>query len=271
MFGLTALLAEMVQYSFMRRAFVIGILVALSSSVLGVYLVLKNMSLIGDGLAHASFGGVAVGFLLNVDPVITAFIVAGLASFGINYLVTEKKTHGDSAIALALSTGMALAIIIIGVVGGFNADLFSYLFGSILSVSLNDIYLTAVVSLLVLSFFGLKYRSVLLINFNEELAKLEGIGVERIKYVLTFLVALSVVTAVRAVGILLVTGLFVVPPLTSLNVAKSYKSAVGLSVFFSVSGMVLGVFFSYLLDIPPSGSIIITLMVFYLLSVFASE
>ncbi len=265
------LLADFFHYDFMWKALLIGVMISASTSVLGVYLVLEKMSLIGDGLAHASFGGIALGFLFNVDPVLTAFAVAGIASFGINHLVTKERTHGDSAIALALSTGMALAVVIIGVVGGFNADLFSYLFGSILSISFNDIILTFVVSGGVVGFFVFKYDSILQMNFNEELAELNGVNTKRTKYVLTFLVALSVVTAVRAVGILLVTGLIVIPPLTALQIAKSYKNAVFLSFLVSMSGMFVGVFSSFALDIPPSGAIILSLILLFGISTLISE
>ncbi len=259
------------QYDFMWKALLIGLMISVSTSILGIYLVLEKMSLIGDGLAHASFGGVALGFLLNINPVWTAFLVAGLGSFGINYLVSRKKTHGDAAIALALSTGMAIAVVIIGIVGGFNADLFSYLFGSILSISFMDIGFTALVTFSVVCFFFLNYDSIIQMNFNEELAKLHGVKTSRVRYLLTFFVALSVVTAVRAVGILLVTGLIVIPPLTALQIAKSYKNAVILSVGVSVSGMTLGIFSAYALDIPPSGAIIITLIFLFVFSTFLSD
>lgn len=251
---------EYLQYPFMQRALLIGVLVATSTAVLGVYLVLQQLSLIGDGLAHASFGGIAIGFLFNVNPVAAALGAAVVASLGINRLIRTTRTYGDAAIAVAYAAGMATAIILIGYVGGFNADLFSYLFGSILSVSTMDLYLTGVVTAAVLGFTGYFYDDLLQMTFNDELAQLHGTNTAVAQYGMTVLVALAVVSAIRAVGILLVTALIVLPALTALQAASSFRAAIGGAVAVSVSAMVTGVFLAFAANLPPSGVIVAVML-----------
>lgn len=251
---------EHLQYPFMQRALVIGVLIAASTAVIGVYLVLQQLSLIGDGLAHASFGGVALGFLLGFDPLLGALGAAAVASLGINRLIRTTRTYGDAAIALTYSAGMAVAIILIGYSGGFNADLFSYLFGSILAVSTLDLVLAGTVTATVIGFVWYFYDDLLQMTFNTELAALHGANPAVVRYGMTILVALAVVTAIRAVGILLVTALIVIPALTALQVVSSFRTAVLGAVAVSVSATVTGIFLAFAFDLPPSGVIVTTML-----------
>jgi len=255
---------EVLQYDFVRNALFAGILVSLSTSLLGVYLILRRLSLIGDGLAHAAFGGIAVGFLFNVNPLLTALVFASLGSLGINRLMSKAKVYGDSAIALVLSAGMALAIVIIGYVRGFNANLFSYLFGSILSVGSQDLIMLGIVTFAVVGFILINYRSLLAATFNEEIAKIKGIRVNLLNSAMIVLTACAIVVAIRAVGILLVTGLLVIPPLTALLVASSFKRAMVYSLLFSVFSMVGGIILAFVLDLPPGGMIVLSMVVVFL-------
>lgn len=255
---------EFLQYDFVRNALFAGLLVSLSTSLLGVYLILRRLSLIGDGLAHAAFGGIAIGFLFNINPLLTALVFATLGSLGINRLISKAKVYGDSAIALVLSTGMALAIVIIGYVRGFNANLFSYLFGSILSVSKQDLLLLGIVTAAVVGFIVLNYRSLLAVTFNEEIAQIRGVKVQLLHSLLIVLTACAIVVAIRAVGILLVTGLLVIPPLTALLVAPSFKRAMVYSLLFSVFSMFLGVILAFSFDLPPGGMIVLSMVAVFL-------
>lgn len=259
---------EFLQYEFVRNALFAGFLVSISTSMLGVYLILRRLSLIGDGLAHAAFGGIAVGFLLGVNPLLTALIFSALGSLGINRLISKAKVYGDSAIALVLSSGMALAIVIIGYVRGFNANLFSYLFGSILSVSFSDLLMLFVVALATLGFIVLNYRSLLAVTFNDEIARVHGVRVSLLHNALIVLTACAVVVSIRAVGILLVTGLLVIPPMTSLLVSSSFRGAMVYSLLFSLFSMLLGVILAFLLDLPPGGMIVLSMVAVFLVVLF---
>jgi len=266
-----AAMIEFLEYGFMQRAFIAGILIALPTAMLGLLMVLRQLSLIGDGLAHASFGGIAIGLLLNVNPIAVALGVAGLSSLAIYRLIQGAKAEGDAAIALVLSFGMALAVTIIGYVRGFDTDLFSYLFGSILTVSSTDLWIIAGVTLLSVGFVTSFYRDLLHISFNENLARVQGVRVRRVNAALVILVAMAVVIAIRAVGILLVTALLVIPPLTALQLSDSFRSAMVYSVAISITGMVSGIFLAYSLDLPPSGIIVLVMIGFFLLSILPDE
>jgi len=251
---------EMLSYGFMQKAFLAGILISASTSLIGVYLILRRMSLLGDGLAHASFGGVAIGFLTGINPFLTALIFAAISSLGINKLVEEAKTYGDSAIAVILSLGMAIAVLIIGYVDGFGANLFSYLFGSILSISNQDLIIMTSVFLTISGAIYKYYSQLMIATFNQDFAKIQGIKITRLESAFTILAALAVVVSIRAVGILLVTALLVIPGLAALQISKSFKSTLLNAAIISETSMITGIYLSYILDLPPSGTIV-TLMI----------
>lgn len=262
---------EIFASEFMQRALLAGLMISVVTSVLGVFLVLKKLSLIGDGLAHASFGGVAVGFLLNINPFLTALVVAALGSVGIHRLMEKARTYGDSAIALILSAGMALAVVIIGYTGGFQADLFSYLFGSILTVSNTDLLIIGTVFVATLAYVGLFYRELVYTSFNTELARLHSNKTRLAENLFIILIALAVVISIRAVGILLVTALIVIPALTALHLAESFKNSLIISVFVSLISMFLGITLAYVLNLPPSGVIVVMLLGFFLMAYGVDE
>jgi len=254
---------EMLEYTFMQRALLAGVLISIPTALLGVYLVLKQLSLIGDGLAHASFGGIAAGLLLNVRPLLSALVFAVGASLGIDRLVREHRAEGDAAIALVYSFGMALAVTIIGYTDGFNAGLFNYLFGSLLSISGLDLVLMVSASTLVSGYVLLRCDEMVQLVFNEEVAAVHGFRTRIAGSILTLLVGLTVVVAVRAVGILLVTALLVVPPMIALQVSRSFREAMTLSVLSSMTAIVSGIMLAYRFDLPPSGVIVLLMIGLY--------
>ncbi len=257
---------DLLRYGFMHRAFIAGIFIAIITSFLGTYLVLRQLSLIGDGLAHASFAGVAVGFLFNMNPVYAMIAVAVAASLGIRRLVAKTRVYGDAAIALTYAAGMAVAVTIIGYARGFNANLFSYLFGSILSLGVQDLALIGGVTVIVVGFVVYFYDTLLLMGFNEDLARLQGTDIDIINQVMMVLVALSVVVGVRAVGILLVTALIVIPPMTALQLSDSFREAMAVGVGSSVTAMIAGITIAFYADLPPSGTIVLTMLGMFLLA-----
>lgn len=262
---------EILSYPFMQRALLGGLLIAISCSLLGVFLVLRRLSLLGDGLAHASFGGVALGLLLKINPLYTALGFAIIASLGIDKLVKRIKLYGESAIALVLATGMSFALIIIGFAQGFNYNLFSFLFGSILTINYNDIYLLIGLLILILIFFKLFYKDLIYSTFNEDIARVRKKRVDLVNRIFIVLTAITIVLSIRAVGILLISALLVIPALIGLRLAKSLKITLLISTIASILGIYLGVYFSYLFNLPAGGTIVMSLVVLFIISIIIPQ
>jgi len=262
---------EILSYDFMQRALLGGLLIGISSSLIGVFLVLRRLSLLGDSFAHASFGGVALGFVLNINPLITAILFVGIASLGIDKLVNKMKMYGDAAIALFLSFGMALAIILIGFANKMNSSIFSYLFGSILTISFFDIFLMAILLLLIFLFYYFNYNNLLYSTFNNEMAIVRDKKTVIIDKLFIILSAITIVISIRAVGILLISALLVIPTIIALRFSKSFKLTLILSSIFSVIGIYIGIFISYLSLIFNSSSIVMSLVIIYLISLIITN
>ncbi|MDD5337281.1 MAG: metal ABC transporter permease [Candidatus ainarchaeum sp.] len=253
---------EILQYSFMQNALIAGVLIAVICSVMGVFLVLRRMSLIGDGLAHISFGGIAAGFFFGVYPLLSALIFAVLAAFGIERL-KKMKVYGDAAIAIFFSFGLALGVVIISFSKGFTADLFSYLFGSILAVSAADLVFILALGLATMAVIWAFYKELLYITFDEDSARASGIAVERVNMLLIILTAMAVVIAMRIVGILLVSSFIVIPASIALLLCKNFRQAMLVSVAIGISSSILGLFASYYLDLAAGGAIVLVLVALF--------
>jgi len=258
---------EVLQYEFMQRALIGGFLIGLSTALIGVFLVLKRLSLLGDSFAHASFGGIALGFALNINPLLTALGFVTLASLGIDRLVNKLKLYGDSAIALVLSFGMAFALILIGISDNLNSNIFSYLFGSILTISQFDLYIMFCVLILILVFYYFNYKNLMFSAFNRDVAIVRNNKIKLVDKIFVVLSAITVVISIRAVGILLISALLVIPTLIALRLSNSFKQTLVFASISSVIGIYLGIFFSYFFDIPAGGTIVMSLIGLFLLSV----
>jgi zinc transport system permease protein len=256
---------EILEYGFMQNALIAAILVSISTSIIGFFLVQKKLSMLGDGLAHASFGGIAIGLLFGLNPLISAMSVAILGAIGIEKFIEKIKSHGDAAIAIVLSTGMALAITIISFVKGFNVNLFSYLFGSILSINHNDLLLLLISTAIVVITIVLIRKGLILTILDSDLARLNGVNVKLIGYIIAILSAIVVVISIRAVGILLITGLIAIPAITSLINSKSLKQALIETVLISTFSSIGGIFLAFYLDLAPSGLIILLMIAIFIL------
>ncbi len=242
----------------MQKALLGGIAIALCCGLIGPFLVLRRLSLLGDGLAHLAFGGVALGLLLGINPLISALITVVAGSFWVRSLV-KKNVYGDAAIALLLSFGVGLGIVIIGIVRGFNTSLYSYLIGSVLALNVTDIVLAFTLLAATILFMTFFYKDMFHLTFNEELAQISRKRAPLANILFTALVAMVVVISIRAVGILLVSALLVIPTLISLNISKSFNQTVILSSLSALVAVLVGILFSFLVDIPPSGSIVLLL------------
>src|SRR5512137_2389764 len=220
-------IGEILSYGFIQRALIAGSLIAVLCSVLGVFLVLRRLSLIGDGLAHVTFGGVAVALLLRVTPPLVTLAAIPLvlaASLGILRLADRARIYGDTAIGIASAAGIAGGILIASVAGGFNVDLFSYLFGNILAVSPVELALCAGLFLVVLAVVIAFYPQLFALTFDEELARTAGVRTERLNALLVLLTAVAVVLAMKVVGILLVSALLILPAATALQLARGFRT-----------------------------------------------
>ena len=241
----------------MHRALIAGIAIAILCSVVGLFLVLRRYSLFGDAIAHSSFGGVAVGLLAGIYPLWTAYVVSIVSALVITRVKDRFNISGDASIAVLLSSGIAVGLVIIGLSGGFTLDIFSFLFGSILLVSVDDVILILALTGGILIVVLLLFRELLYSTFNEEQAKVSGIPVEKINYLIVFMAGLTVVTSIQLVGVLLISALFVIPNVSAIMYGKGFKKTALISVSFSVFSVVAGIFISYFFDITPAGTIVL--------------
>jgi len=248
---------EILTYSFMHRALISGIAIAILCSVVGLFLVLRRYSLFGDAIAHSSFGGIALGLLAGVYPLWTAYGVSIVSALIITRIKDKYNISGDASIAVLLSSGIAVGLVIIGLSGGFTIDIFSFLFGSILLVSVDDTILILALTGIILIIILLLYRPILYSTFNEEQAKVSGISVEKINYLIVFIAGITVVTSVQLVGVLLISALFVIPNVTAIMYGKGFKQTAIISMSFSVFSVVVGILISYIFDITPAGTIVL--------------
>ena len=263
-------LSSILNYEFVQRAFLGGILIAVIASILGVFLVLRRFSLIGDGLSHVTFGSVAVVMLLGVSPVyitLAALPLVMLSSLAILKLTQSKHIQGDAAIGIVSSIGIAAGIILASLSGGYNLDLFSYLFGNILTVTHTEILLSLIVLFTVIATIVLFYDELLALTFDEELALTMGVKTKRINMILFLLTAIAAVLAMKVAGIMLVSAMLIIPPLTALQLSLGFRMTMIASVLFSILSVTFGLIIAFVLNLPAGGTIVL-LNIFFLLLVF---
>ena len=248
---------EILTYTFMHRALISGIAIAILCSVIGLFLVLRRYSLFGDAIAHSSFGGIALGLLAGVYPLWTAYGVSIISALIITKIKDRYNISGDASIAVLLSSGIAAGLVIISFSGGFTIDIFSFLFGSILLVSVDDTILILALTGIILIVILLLYRQILYSTFNEEQAKVSGIPVEKINYLIVFMAGITVVTSIQLVGVLLISALFVIPNVTAIMYGRGFKQTAIISMSFSIFSVVVGILVSYIFDITPAGTIVL--------------
>lgn len=257
------------EYDFIIRGLIAGIVIAVVAPVIGIFLVLRRYSLIADTLAHVSLAGIALGLLLNINPLITATIATIASSTIIDKLRRSKKIYGESALALFLSGSLALAVILIGLSHGFNANLFSYLFGSIVTVSNIDILTVVTLAVIVLVSISILAKELIYLTFDEESAQVSGLRVNLLNAIFMILAAITISLAIPIVGILLISALLVIPVITALQFRKTFLPTILIAQIIAVSSVILGVLSSFYLNLPPGGTIVIfTLIIFALVEVF---
>ena len=260
-------LINFLQYSFIQKAFFAGSFVAIICAALGLFLVLRKMSLIGDGLSHVSFGAIALGVFFGIYPYYLAIPLVMIASLLILKICEKAKIYGDAAIGIVSAIGIASGVILASVSKGFNVDLFSYLFGNILAINNTELILLVILSLAVLTTIYFYYWDLFSATFDEEYAKTTGIKINFINSLLTILTALTVVLSIKVVGIMLVSALLILPSVTALQIAKGFKTAIFIGAIVSVISVILGITLSFFLDLPTGATIVMINVLFFGLAV----
>jgi len=248
---------EILSFGFMQNAIISGIAISLVCSTVGLFLVLRKYSLFGDALAHSAFGGVALGLFLGVYPLWAAYVVSILSALALTKIRQKFDISGDAIIAILLSSGIAIGIVLISLSGGFSIDIFSFLFGSILLVSMENVIIVLGLCAAIFIILITGYKKFMYITFSEEQAQVSGIQVQKLNYLLIAIAGITVVTSMQLVGVLLVSALFVIPNVTAMMFKRSFKQTIILSMSFSVFSTVAGIMISYPLDIAPSGMVVL--------------
>jgi zinc transport system permease protein len=256
------------QYQFVEKAIIAGLFLGIVCAVLGVFLVLRKMSLIGDGLAHISFGAIALGILFGVYPLIIAIPFVIIASLIIYFLTRKHIIEGDAIIGILASLGLATGVILSSIATGFNIDIFSYLFGNILSITQSELIFVIIGSILVLSIIILFYQEFMAISFNPEQAKISGLSVSTLDILFSIITAITVIMSIKLAGALLVSALLILPASSSLQIAKSFQNTIILSVIIALISIILGIIISFIINIPTGATIVvINSIIFFLILV----
>ena len=254
---------EIFQYSFMIRAFIAGTVIAVAAPLIGNFLVIRRFSLIADTLSHMALVGVAIGMLTGTQPLLVTIGVTVVAALLIEKLRSNRNIAAESILAMFLPGGLALALVLISLAHGFNANLFNYLFGSITTVQENELWLVVGLGLAtVFTVVGL-YKQLLAAALDEDSAKVGGVKVELVNSVLMILTAVTVSLSMRIVGVLLIGALMVIPGVTAMHVARSFAQTMYLAVGFSIAAVLIGLFGAYYLNVPAGAAIVLlSLLIF---------
>lgn len=275
----TIMISGLLQYEFLQNAFLTGMIIGVIAPLLGVFIVVRRLSLIADALSHVTLAGIAASLLLEkkfmvfsgLNPLYMgmAFSVGG--SLFIEKLRTVYKHYQELAIPIILSGGIGLGVIFISLADGFNTDLFSYLFGSVSAVSRADLWTILIISILVIALVVLLYKELFLLSFDEEYAKATGIAAKTLHFVFIVMVALVIAASMRIVGILLVSSLMTLPVAASIRFAKGFKQTIFYSILFGEVSVLGGLFLSYYLDLAPGGTIVMIAVLILVLAIWLKK
>jgi zinc transport system permease protein len=247
----------MLRFEFMRLAFASGAIVGLLAPAVGFFLVQRRMSLIGDGIGHVAFAGVALGYLIGVSPVATALVAAVAGAVAIEWLRARRHTAGDQALALVFYTGLAAGVVLVSAAGALNVDLFAFLFGSILTVTRADLVLVGVLGTAGLAVVGLLYRAFAGVVLDEEGARVAGVPIAALNVTIAALAAVTIAVSMRIVGLLLIAALMVLPVIAAGRLAWSMRSTLLLAMAIGLGSVLVGLTAAYYGDMPPGGTIVL--------------
>ncbi|KKS93133.1 MAG: ABC-type transporter, integral membrane subunit [Candidatus Collierbacteria bacterium GW2011_GWB1_44_6] len=257
---------EIFQYGFAVRGLEAGLIIGLIAPLIGMFLVLRRYSLIADTLAHVSLAGIAMGFLLGLNPLFTAIGSTVLSSVIIERLRLSRKVYGESALAIFLSGSLALAVVLISLSKGFNVGLLNYLFGSIVTVTQTDVYVIAALGTVVAILIWLLYKELIYITFDEESAQVSGIPTRLINTLLIILAALTVSLSIPIVGVLLISALMVIPVVTALQFRQSFVKTIFIAEAVSLFSVLVGILTSFSLDLSTGGTIVLVSLLIFMVT-----
>ena len=254
------------QYEFIIKGLLGAVFASITAGLAGTYVVSKRMVFLSGGITHASFGGIGIGYFIGINPVIGAAVFGILSALGVEYLSVKQKIREDSAIGILWAFGMAIGIIFIYLTPGYTPNLMSYLFGSILTVSNADIIALGIMSVILILYFGIFYRAILYISFDEIFARTYSSYVDVFKYITTSLIALTIVLNIRMAGVVLVISLLTIPPNIAMLFTRVYFKIVIWSVLAGFIGTATGYAISYFAGIPVGATIIFTLVIIWVIT-----
>lgn len=257
------MITTMLSYGFMARAVLVGVLVSLCLALLGVSLVLKRYSMIGDGLSHVGFGAVSVAMAFNAAPLAVAVPVVMLSAFLLLRINADGSIKGDAAIAMISSSALAVGILVASLSSGINADVHGYMFGSILAMEESDVWLSVLLSVIVLSLYTLCYHRIFAVTFDEAFGRATGVRVDAYNTLLAMLTAVTVVVGMRMMGALLISSLVIFPALSAMRVFSSFRGVVFCSAAISVVGFSAGILASYFLNTPAGASVVVVNLIIF--------
>jgi len=258
---------EIFQYTFMQRAILAGIVLAVLLAWLGTFVIMRKMSFFSDGIAHASLAGIAIGILANVQPLTVAIIFSVLFALTIYYLERKTTLSSDAIIGMLFTAGMSLGVLLISLKGGYQPDLMSFLFGNILAIRTSDIFIITGLSVVIISFLLYNHRRITLVALDSDTAYLDGIRVNLLQVAFYIILAVSVVLGVKILGIVLVSALLVIPASTAKLVSRSFKELIFKSILFSEATVLVGILISYYID-SPTGPVIVLVGTAIFFSIF---
>lgn len=256
---------EMFSYPFMVRALIVGGLVSLCASLLGVTLVLKRYSMIGDGLSHVAFGAMAIAVAFELNPMAVALPILIVVAFLLLRISENSNIKGDAVIGLVSVSSLALGVLIISITTGVNTDIYNYMFGSILSMNGSDVYLSIGLSILILVIYVLFYNEIFSVTFDEAFARATGVKVEIYNGLIAALTAVTIVLGMRMMGAMLISSLIIFPALTSMRLFNTFKTVIISSVIISVVSFFIGIVLSYLYSLPSGASIVVVNIIMFIL------
>ncbi|MBC7264169.1 MAG: metal ABC transporter permease [Chloroflexi bacterium] len=268
--GRIEIVFDILTYTFMQRALLASVLIGTVCATIGVYVVLRGLSFIGAGISHASFGGVALGFLLDIDPMWTAVVFCVATAWGIAWVSSRSRVKEDTAVGIFFAATMALGILLIGLMREYNVDLFGYLFGSVLAVTTSDLWISGFLGLGVLTTVVIFFKELLFITFDPEMAQVSGLPAGALHTLLLTLMALSIVLSIKVVGIILVSALIVIPAAAAHQLTRDFRQMMGLSVLIGNLSAVAGLFLSYWLNTASGATIVLTATVLFFLAALFS-
>lgn len=251
------MISEMFSYEFIQRAFIGGLLVSLCAALLGVSLVLKRYSMIGDGLSHVSFGALSIAIALGFAPIKFSIPVVIVAAFFLLRLAENGKMKSDAAIAMVSASALAIGVIVTSLTTGLSTDVCSYMFGSILAMAKDDVVMSVVLSIVVLVMFGFCYHRIFAVTFDESFSKATGVKVGMYNTLISIFTAVTVVLGIKMMGAMLISSLIIFPALTSMRILKSFISVTVCSAVLAVTNFSIGLVASYALSIPAGASVVV--------------